>query len=267
MMGARTILSVFGLCLLLCASAGAELTREEQAALKQRAAELEKAVAEHKRQKSKATLMKDVDAAVKLHKDAKELKAVRGKAVRIVGGILGAKDRTVKIRALRAIGEMKDPSGGKYLKPYLKQSNPKKRGPTMEAAIEAAGLAPNPSLVPALLRIVKKSKDYGVAAQAMRSLGKYGDMKSKRKMILTQLVKTVAKDRPGVRRGKDTDGDGDIDLGSARTGEEAQNRWQALSATLTPTLNELTGRKLKFPEEWFQTVKSYKNRLDAIFTH
>ena len=100
-----------------------------------------------------------------------------------------------------------------------------------------------------------------------RSLGKYGDVKSKRKMILTELVKTVAKDRPGRRPGKDTDGDGSSDLGPAISGEETQNRWQALSATLTPTLNELTGRKMKYPEEWFQTVKSYKNRLDAIFTN
>ncbi len=266
MMGARTILSVFGLCLLLCASAGAELTREEQATLKQRASELEKAVTEHKRRKSKALLIKDVDAAVKLHKDAKELEAVRGKAVRIVGGILGAKDRTVKIRALRAIGEMKDPSGGKYLKPYLKQSNPKKRGPTMEAAIEAAGLAPSPSLVPALLTIVKRSKDYGVASQAMLSLGKYGHMKSKRKMILMELVKTVAKDRPGSRGRQDKTDDPDYSLPPASSGEDTRNRWQALAATLTPALNELTGRKLKFPEEWFQTVKSRKNNLDSIFT-
>ena len=267
MTGARSILFILGFAVLFMPAASAALTREEQAALKQRAAELEKSAAEHRRERSKALLMKDLDAAVKLHKDAKELKAVQSKAVRVVGGILGVKGRAVKIRALRAIGEMGDPSGGKYLKPYLRQSDPKKRGPTMEAAIEAAALARDSSLVRPLLTIVKKSKDYGVAAQAMRSLGKYGDVKSRRKTILTELVKTVAKDRPGVRRGKDTDGDGDIDLGSAVTGEEAQNRWQALSATLTPTLNDLTGRKLKFPEEWSQTVKSYKNRLDAIFTN
>ena len=267
MMGTRSILFVLGLAVLFMPTASAELTREEQAALKQRAAELEKAVASHKSERSKALLIKDVNAAVKLHKDAKELKTVQSKAVRVVGSVLGTKDRAVKIRAIRAIGEMGDRSGGKYLKPYLKQSDPKKRGPTMEAAIEAAGLVRDPSLVPSLLTIVKKSKDYGVAAQAMRSLGKYGDVKSKRKMILTELVKTVAKDRPGRRPGKDTDGDGSSDLGPAISGEETQNRWQALSATLTPTLNELTGRKMKYPEEWFQTVKSYKNRLDAIFTN
>ncbi|MFQ5844690.1 MAG: HEAT repeat domain-containing protein, partial [Planctomycetota bacterium] len=144
---------------------------------------------------------------------------------------------------------------------YLVQPDKRKSGALLEVAVETAGRVRDDQLVSALLKIVTKSKDLSIAAQAVKSLGKFGHSKAKRKKILTELVATVKKDKPGVSGTFNPLG------ANRRSGEESVNRWQALTAVLTPALNELTGRKLRAPEEWFHTVQSYKSRLDEIFTH
>ena len=96
------------------------------------------------------------------------------------------------------------------------------------------------------------------AAAAVRALGAFGQNKRARAKILETLVKTVKRAAPGGRSGKGGGGGG-------KAGG-ADPRWEALAPAMVESLNELTGRKVAKPDDWFELYDRHKSNLENLFS-
>jgi hypothetical protein len=173
---------------------------------------------------------------------------------------------------LDALGEMGDPRGSRYVRPFLHQHDLKKSDELLEKAVAVAGKLPDDDLVEPLLRIVEKSKTFGIAAAAMRSLGHFGHVKRYRKQILERLVKTVKKNKPGGRPGMRGSSGGGLDPYATGSGSvpypnqsDPSARWGVLAGALPGALNALTGQKVASAADWFSVFDGAKRDLDSLF--
>ncbi len=227
--------------------------------------ELEKQVAEHVTAKATDALTRDIAEVTKAYGEVADEK-LKSRVAILAGQILqAADDETLKRTAIRAIGQIGDMSAYKFMDGYVKQPDPKTVPPLLLDAIDAAGKMKAENAVDSLLQIVTKTKTYNAAVAAMKALANYGGSKRVRAKILTDLVGTVRKDKPGRAPKKMTNGGVGDDGGIAggRTGEQGQSRWSALSGQLVETLNKLTGQNYATPEDWFGVFDKYKKSLEA----
>lgn len=253
-----------------CPPARAE---ESDADLQARYESLEEAIERHKA--DEGALKEDLKRAVEMYGDAVRQDDLRAQLVTLVGHQAGRREsEVVTLAALRALGDMGDPRGARYVKPFLRQRDRKKASPMLMAAVGVAGEVPDASLVEPLLKIVEKSKTFKVATLAMASLGKFRRCKRKRARILERLVKTVEKARPGGRPGMRGAGSGSDDFTGTSGGTDpgfvgkeggATARWSALTAALPGALNELTGRDIAQVEDWFLYYEDNKRNLKRLF--
>lgn len=245
-----------------------EGTTQPGRSFEERLSLLKDSVADHKRAKDADALLIDIRAVVSLHEQATADAKIRKASVKLVGGLTRGRIicSTVAVAALDGLGRMGDPEGARYVESRLKRMpNNAKATTVMRAAIGAAKLLCDDSFVNPLLKIVKDSKNFTLAAQAVETLGKFRHCKRKRVKILKTLVDTTAKDRPGLKgRSKDP-----IPNDQYRhTGELARNRWQALSRVLPAALFELTrneSMKGASADWWIDAVTNNKRNLSALF--
>ncbi len=227
--------------------------------------ELEKQVAEHATAKATDALTRDVAEVTKAYGEVADEK-LKSRVAILAGAILqAAGDDTLKRTAIRAIGQMGDMSAYKFMDGYVKQPDPKSVPPLLLEAIEAAGKMKAENAVDPMLQIVTKTKTYNAAVAAMKALANYGSSKRVRAKIVTDLIGTVRKDRPGRAPKKMTNGGvgDDSSVAGGNTGEQGQSRWGALSGQLVETLNKLTGQNYATPEDWFGVFDKYKKSLEA----
>ena len=227
----------------------------------------------HKKAKDYEALDEDLTRARTLYEEASGDDKLRGQLVDLVGSIAkGCKSEVVAPFVLDALADMGDLRGAKYIKPYLKQRNLKVSSSLLQKAVAVSADVPDPSLVEPLLRIVEKSKTYGIAADAIESLARFGECKKKRRKILERLCKSIKKSKPGGRPGMRGGGgmdDGSGNMGNATAmGQEggASARWNALARVLPSALNSLTGRDIHQAADWFELVRESKGKLALLFT-
>lgn len=227
----------------------------------------------HKKAKDYDALDGDLTRARELYEEASGEDKLRGQIVDLFGSISrGCKSDVVAPYVLDALADIGDLRGAKYIKPFLKQRNVKVSSSLLQKAVAAAGEVPDPSLVEPLLKIVEKSKTYGIAADAIESLARFGKCKKKRCKILERLCKSIKKSKPGGRPGMR--GGGGMDDGSGSVSESsamgqaggATARWNALARVLPGALNDLTGRDIHQATDWFDLVSESKGKLAILFT-
>ncbi len=223
-----------------------------------------------KRKGSTAERAATLKKATALYKDAAEDDKLRLKILAFVGtaakGTKGDETRTMMLHTIADIGDLR---AAKYIKPYLRQADPKKAPPLLATAVATAMEVPDPSLVGPLLKIVTTSKLSGIIEEAVQALGKFKAATKQRARILKTLVAEAKKVKPGARprmRG----GQEDIQGGSAGStpfGREtgASARWAALSACVPSALSELTGQDIGGMEEWIRLVKQSSGKLGRLF--
>lgn len=135
-------------------------------------------------------------------------------------------DARVQAAALRAIAAMGAPAGAAYVEPFLRDM---KVAPGAEAvtlaAVEAAGRLRPPSLVPALLRLARKSKNLTLADRALMALGRYRTAPERLREQVTEKV-----------------------LEATKALSRQRSRWRRLRAPALRALQLLTGRKLNSVE-------------------
>jgi hypothetical protein len=235
--------------------------------------EHEALVAKHKQEKAYQALVTDARTALALYKEGAGKDPYRERSLALIGTIVRATDEDAVVKSgLEALGETADLDGAKYVKPLLRQPNPKESSPILVAAIAAAAKLPASDLVEPLLQIVDDSKVFATSAAAMEALGHFGACKHKREKILLELAKTVEKNKPGQRPRPNSNQGGGLDpdpsvAGTTGTGRQSETaaRWIALAPVLPKAANELTGQKLQTAEEWFDLVKENKSRLEKLF--
>jgi hypothetical protein len=229
---------------------------------------VEKAAKTHLTDLAHDAVRLDIKAAAELCKELSDEK-LKSRCLDVIGMILSRTTQDeVERSALKALGDLGSPEAGRFIVVYLKQPTPDSQPPLLADAIDCAGKICSDATVPYLLTIVQKSDVLPLAAAAMKALGGFGASKRVREKILTELVGTVEKDRPGVGHswsgttGADT---APVKGDSKRTGEDARNRYQALSEEMCATLNRLTKKNVASAEEWFTLRKNYKSNLSMLF--
>jgi hypothetical protein len=179
-------------------------------------------------------------------------KSTRSKLLKEAGDVLKGRDlESLAEPTVEALAQCDDPKGAfKHLRRYM--PGPKDKNevtPLGLKVIEAAGtLAPNEAIKP-LQDLASKSRDYKAAAAAIASLGKFKGSK-KRVGILEELVKLMRLFRPP---------------NTGQVGKETADRWKALAEPLVVACNELTGQKLKSPDDWVNVWNENKHKPAAIF--
>jgi hypothetical protein len=165
-----------------------------------------------------------------------------------------------------AVGDLKDPDLFNVVRPFLAQPD-KRAVPThLQPAIEATGKMAPDTGVELLMKIVTDSKEYNIAAAAMKAFGGYKDNKRVRVSILRDAINTVSKDKPSVGyRWKKTGNDDPYITAKLRSSAESQSRWAALGPALVEGLNKLTGQNCGSPEDWFGMYDSYKTSPSTLF--
>ena len=226
----------------------------------------------HKKAKDYTALDGDLDRAKQLYEDAAGQDKICAQVVDLVGSMAkGPKADVVAPFVLDVLADIGDLRGARFVKPYLRQRDVKVCTSLLQKAVAVAVDLPDASLVEPLLKIVEKSKTYGIAADAIGSLGHFGKCKKKRTKILARLVKTVKKSMPGGRPGMRGGGVDDVSGAGADSptavGQDGgpTARWNALSRALPGALSMLTGRDLPQIQDWFQLVKDNKGKLDGFF--
>lgn len=219
----------------------------------------------HRKDDATSELQGDLKLAVELFREAEEApdgEKIQERLVKEVGSLSRDRDEALRIAALCALGQMAHEDCATYVKRYLKPYHDAPRQRVALAAIDAAGLVADDSLVRPLLRIVDKSKNYDMAAKAVEALGRFGDSKRYRKMILEELLDTLKRDMPAAPKpGRDT---GDAYL-PPKNGHAGTSRWAVLSRAVPSSLNELTGRNLRSLGDWIAIVKEHDKDLDLLF--
>jgi hypothetical protein len=228
-------------------------------------ARFEAEVKAHLKDKDEAALRADCAHAKQLGLSCEDA-ALRPKYRALLGSILqGTREEDVRKVAIRTIGETKDKSLFKYLRPYLAMPNAKQAGPLLIPAIEAAGeLAANDGAL-LLVGLVKDSKVMPVAQAAVKALGGYASDKRLRAKVVGEMIATVRKSRPGVGSRADTSSGERIPTARVRTGDEEMSRWQALAPVLVETLNKMTGHNAGSAEDWFDLYDRYKDQPNVLF--
>jgi len=224
-----------------------------------------------KRKRDVTAMSATLKKATALYNDAGNDDDLRVKVLKFVGvAAKGTKGDSVRTMMLHTLADIGDLRGAKYIRPYLRQSNPKKAPPLLATAIASAMEVPHPSLIGPLLKIVTGSKLSGIIEEAVQALGKFKDAKKQRAKILTKLVSEAKKVKPGARP-RQRNGQENIDGGQGgastpfgrETGSSA--RWAALSACVPPALSELTGQDIGGMEEWINLVKRSRGKLSQLF--
>jgi hypothetical protein len=248
------------------AEEGKEADVEAQTAdLEAEAAALEDAVQEHEKAGDVALLVADVGRAAALYAraDTAQHEEVRDAMVDLVCDLVRSRAEEVEVAALRGLGQMGDEDGYRAIKPYLRPHDDPEYREALRTAIEVSGLARHDRLVSPLIRMVEKSENYTVAADAMTALSHYSDSRL-RERIVESLAKTVAKNKPsgGWTRSKKTQSGDDV---GQKQGTGASDRWATLSPKLVETLNTLTGQKFIAPGDWFDMIDEYERDLSVLF--
>lgn len=239
---------------------------------------LKKDLLAHKKAKELRKLREDVKAAEKLYLDAENEDELRVEIVNLVGSLTKTKrNEQIVIMGLHGLGDLGDPRGAKYVRAKLRQPRVKESSDVLEAAVATAADVVEISLVAPLLKIVTKSKTYGVAADAIQSLGRYRDCEKKRVHILRTLVETVRKDRAGgISGGGGASGGARGGSGGTSTdpdqgplpqarGGATSGRWTALSRVLPGAMNDLTGLDIASVDDWIELVRENRSSLASLF--
>lgn len=240
---------------------------------------LKKDLNAHRKANALRKLREAVKAAERLYLDAESDDRLRGRIVDLVGGLTKVKgNEQIVIMGLHGLGDLGDERGARYVRGKLSQPNVKRSGVILEAAVATAADVVHPSLVGPLLKIVTKSKTFGVAADAIQSLGRYGRVEKQRVRILKTVVESVRKDRAGALSGGGSGGGArggggggmstDPEQGGslpARSGGAANGRWRALSSVLPGAMNDLTGQDVPSVDDWIRLVKDNRGSLKDIF--
>lgn len=235
--------------------------------MKERIATLQKSWKTAKSKKDINTMRGLLDGVSDLYEDCRDDADLQLAIIRFTGGAAkGTSGSEFKILALETIAALGDPRGARYIKPYLRQANPKKASETLLAAIAAAEELPDPSLVAPLLKIVTKTKTTKPLRPAVEALGKQREAGKKRYKILTTLVSEARKVKPGPRprmRGTQEQLSG----GSSPYGRESGPgaRWATLSASVPAALRTLTGHDVRNLGEWMALVKNHKGKYGELF--
>jgi hypothetical protein len=281
-LGTQALLFVSCLCVTAwmwsapCAHAGEKRAKDDKAiasgdkTLKERHSDLTNEWKASKRKGTTAEKAAILKKATALYNDASADDELRMKVLSFVGtaakGTKGDEVRTMVLHTLADIGDLR---AAKYIKPYLRQANPKKAPPLLATAVATAMEVPDPSLVGPLLKIVTTSKLSGIIEEAIQALGKFKSAKKLRTRILKTLVAEAKKVKPGARprmRGGQEDIQGGAG-GTTQFGREtgASARWAALSACVPSALSELTGQDIGGMEEWIRLVKQSRGKLGRLF--
>ena len=201
------------------------------------------------------------------HEDQK----TRASTIKLIGTVCRSKkpikEKGAVEAALKAIGQLGDIRGGMYVKSWLRQGNVKKVPTHLLLACRVAGQLHCDSLADPLLKIFLNSKATAPIGAAMEALGHFGHSKRYRRKILTSMVDSVMKNKPGSRptdRGSVTTPKGSTGLPPGHFGG-ATDRWAALSAALPPVLEKLTGESFGSIENWHDVIKDHKGRLHSLF--
>jgi hypothetical protein len=217
-----------------------------------------------------AGLQDDVKQLVAFY-DAHEAKQTRASTIKLIGTVCRSKkpikEKLAVEAALRAIGKLGDIRGGMYIKSWLRQGNVKKVPTHLLLACKVAGELHCDSLADPLLKIFLNSKATAPIGAAMEALGHFGHSKRFRRKILTAMVESVMKNKPGSRptdRGAVKTPKGSTGLPPGNFGG-ATDRWAALSAALPPVLEKLTGESFGSLENWHDVIKDHKGRLHSLF--
>src|SRR5688572_3042019 len=192
------------------APAAASLPEAESAAA---VAALEAQVKEHLKDKNNDALKSDVKEI------AKAYPAAFPKHQEKYGGLFALIAKSVKeddvLRVvIVAVGDTKNSNLFYVIRPFLQQPDKKAVPTLMKEAIDATAKMVPDSGAALLMSIVTDSKEYNIAAVALKALGSYGDNKRLRAGILRDAIATVGKDIPS--RG---------------------HRWEKMGDTPVPTAN------------------------------
>ena len=232
--------------------------------------DLETAAKKHVSDKADEALKADIVVAVKLAAETSDTK-LRARVVTVVGSIAqGRTNDGVQLAAIKGIGDMGDSTAFRYLRPFLAQPTPKDNPPLLIDAIDAAAKIHADDSVIVLMDLVEHSDVMPVAAAAMKAFLPFAANKATRIKIVSDLIQTVKKDRPGVTYRWSKDG-GITGAERVRThnpmhsGEDSVTRYQALAGVMCETLNKMTGQNVGTPEDWFDLKDRYKTNLAILF--
>lgn len=215
----------------------------------------------------KAAKKKDADALgdavteiASLYEDIVD-KKLRDKLRKAIGKALKRGSHEVKVIAFDAFTRMEDPLAWKYMASYLKQPNAKKEPAYYRETLRAVEvLTPDEAIKP-LLTIIRKSKNLGVAARAMKTFAAFKKSKQRTK-ILEALISTVKKEKPGVK-GRENP----MLYGALGTGAQARTRWEALVGPLVEAANGMTGQELTSAVSWFEFFQANKRKPEVLFAN
>ncbi len=225
----------------------------------------EASVREHIKTKAFAALVSDTAEILKARVGVDPKITARYDA--LLGTIIqGTQDQEVRRAAIKAIGETKNPVLGKFLVPHLAQPDKGAEPPLLKDAIEAMSKVVSDDGVQPLMNLVKDSKNYQVAAAALKAFSTYGDMKRLRVNIGRDIIATVSKDQPSVGlRLKNDDGSGPYATARTKTGDDTRARYEALSTAMVETLNKMTGMRCGTPDDWFALWDNHKSKPADLF--
>lgn len=209
-------------------------------------------IADQRKAKDAAGLLESFKGLVDLHNGLED-KGVRGKLQKEVGAAL--KDRKlgdVHSTAVATLSELNDPKGAyKQLKRFVPGPKEEKMSDLGSEVLSAvARLAPDRALGD-LYDLAEKAKDHDAGAAAIKALGHFGKSK-KRVDVLETLIDLIKRFKPS--RGKDTN-----------IGQATLKRWEKLGPALINGLNQLTGQKVRDPDEWMQMYKESKKKPSELF--
>jgi hypothetical protein len=226
---------------------------------------LEASVTAHTNAKDVDGLKEDVTTAKALYDENAKKDPNRDRILRVVGGLSRRPDDAGRA-AITLIGDLGDPSGSRYLRPFFRPINDKSPAPFgLDLAFASAKKVPDESLVEPLLSMVDDSDDYSAAAKAMDTLGGFGTLKRSREKILERLLKSVLKSKSGHKM-QNLDNLTNPDAGTGNSmGQTPAARWKVLSEALPTALNQLTGQREPTTESWSDLAARYKGRLRELF--
>ena len=231
--------------------------------------ELELQAKKHAADKSDDALMSDLKQAVTLYAQVAETK-LKARLVLVAGTILqGTTHDGLQKAGIKALGDIADPTGFRFIRKFVIQQTPDENPPLMPDAIESASKMKANDSVPLLLDLVQHSHVMPIAAAAIKAFGTFGQNKSTRTTILSELIETVKKDVPGV--GWRWSANGGLTgpprtrTAPTRTGEDTVNRFQALAGPMVETLNKMTGQNVPDTDTWFDMKDKYKADLGQLF--
>jgi hypothetical protein len=232
-----------------------------------RVAEVEAAVAQHKKDKDENALVADLDSIAAAHRAATDPK-LQERLNALFGVILaGTKNDGLEKAVLKTIGDLGDAANWKHVRPFLQQPDPKVQPPLLLDGIEAAGKLKADGAIEPLLKIADKSKVFPAAAAAIRALGCYGENKRNRARILEEIIDTVRRSIPGGRGMQKGGANPDDDSGGATnaSGNGDTSRWGTLAPALVEAANKMTGQSAATAEDWFEIYARNKSKLGNLF--